>query len=171
MLSDNGFIQWLIKYYLPPMIANALPVLVKGVKRIDAGRVFIDGKPLLGENKTWEGLFTGLVASYIAGSSLSVIYSDPQLPLLSTGAGLFALLGDILGAFIKRRIGLKPGEPALFLDQWDFALGSTFFYYITGTAQVYSKPLFILLMLIVVFTLHVGTNLIAYSLGLKHSKL
>ncbi len=171
LIEASEFVEWLLKYYLPPMIANASPVLVKGARRIDRGRLFIDGKPVFGSNKTWEGLLIGVVNSYIAGSSLALVFRDSYLAFLGLGAGLFALLGDMIGAFIKRRIGLKPGDPALFLDQWDFILGATFFYYVTNTIQVFEKPEYILILLVLTFILHVSTNLIAYVLGLKQSKL
>jgi len=165
------FFSWFMRYYGPPMLANAAPVLVKGARRVDFNIVFIDGRDLLGSNKTWEGLLVGITLAYIGGSVIGVVYRDPVAPVQALGAGLFALIGDIIGAFIKRRLGIKPGDPAIFLDQWDFALGSTLFYYLVGVKEVFQTPIYIPLMLITVFALHVLTNMGAYALGLKHTKL
>lgn len=167
----EGFAAWFIKFYLPPMIANAMPVLVKGKLQIDKGAVFIDGKPVFGSNKTLEGLISGVVGSYIAGSAVGFLFEDPHLPLLSMGAGFAALLGDLAGAFIKRRLGLKPGEPLIPLDQLDFALASTAFYYVTSSSQFTANPMYIVAALVLIFVLHVATNYTAYLLGLKQAKL
>lgn len=170
MIDPAEFLLWFIKHYLPPMVANASPVLVKGEHRIDRGANFIDGKPVFGSNKTWEGLLMGILGSYVAGSTLGLVLDDLFYPLLSLGAGVSALLGDLVGAFVKRRLGLKPGEPLIPLDQLDFALASTLYYAlcIKGFAENYT---YIALSLALIFVLHVATNFIAYLMGLKQSKL
>lgn len=169
--SFAEYVAWLARYYLAPMVANALPVLVKGSLLVDGGKLFIDGKPIFGQNKTWEGLLLGIAGSYVAGSCVGVLFGDHTLALLALGAGLSALLGDLLGAFIKRRLGIRPGNPAPILDQWDFALATTAYYYALSVKEVLSHPLYIILTLILIFVLHISTNIAAYALGLKRSKL
>ena len=78
-------------------------------------------------------------------------------------ASLGALLGDIGGAFIKRRLGIKPGGAFPVLDQLDFVIGavllaSTISNVSLGTALIvlFETPPF-----------HFLTNLGAYLLGLK----
>lgn len=171
MIRVEDYIPWLLRYYLPPMVANALPVLVKGSRPVDRGRLFVDGKPLFGKNKTLEGLVLGILGSYVTGSSLAAVFQDPALILLATGAGLSALLGDLTGAFIKRRLNIKPGDPAPLLDQWDFALATTAYYYALNISEVVENPVYVGLTLLVILVLHVLTNMVAYALGLKHSKL
>lgn len=153
------------------MIANAMPVLIRGSTPIDRGYLFIDGRPILGRNKTWEGIAVGITSSYIAGSSIGLLLSNHLLPALSIGAGIAALLGDITGAFIKRRLGINPGDPAPILDQLDFALAVTLYYYVFSIHDVISRPIYVLITLILIPVLHVLTNLIAYALNLKQSKL
>lgn len=170
-MSIEEYAYWFLKYYVTVMVANGFPVLVKGTSRIDRGRLFIDGKPLLGSNKTIEGFAMGLIGSYIASCSIGVIYMDPYLIPILTCAGLFALLGDLIGAFIKRRLNIKPGSPAPLLDQLDFLASSTLYYYALGVQEFVEKPLFIIASITLVAFLHVATNLVAYALGLKHSKL
>jgi CDP-2,3-bis-(O-geranylgeranyl)-sn-glycerol synthase len=171
MINFEEFTIWLLKYYLPAMVANALPVLVNGNILIDRGKLFVDGKPVFGRNKTIEGLIVGTTGAYVAGSSLGLLFMDSFLPLISIGAGLFALLGDLAGAFVKRRLGLKPGDPAPLLDQLDFALATTLFYYILGVPEFLANQSYIPLALLVIIILHISTNIAAHALGLKKSKL
>jgi len=166
----EDLLMWIIRYYLAPMIANAMPVLVSGSRPIDNGKLFIDEKPLLGRNKTWEGFTAGLLGAYLVASATSVILDDAYLLLLATGAGLFALLGDIVGAFIKRRLNIPPGAPAPLLDQLDFFAATTLYYYLLGVYEVITKPTYILLTALIIVFLHVTSNRLAYSAGLKTSK-
>lgn len=162
------------------MVANASPVLSKGSHPIDHGRLYRDGNRLFGDGKTYEGLVTGL----IAGSSVAVIESTfTSYPIEWAITGSFmaagALLGDLFGAFIKRRLGMKRGAPAPLLDQLDFVLGAYLFgiminFVLTGQASVFGDTLDPALQLRIVETslylipaLHVATNVGAYVLGLK----
>lgn len=170
-MSIEDYVYWFIKYYVPVMVANGFPVLVKGSRRIDRDGLFLDGKPILGSNKTIEGFVVGLIGSYIASTSIGIVYMDPSLIPLLTGAGFFALIGDLIGAFIKRRLNIKPGDPAPLLDQLDFIALSTLYYIVIGIKEFVERPSFILISIVVIAILHIATNLLAYSIGLKHSKL
>jgi len=169
--ASEELLEWIVRYYLTPMIANAVPVLISGNKPIDNNALFIDKKPILGKNKTWEGFLAGLVGACVAGSVISVIERSPSMALLALGAGLSALLGDILGAFIKRRLGIPPGAPAPLLDQLDFFAAATLYYYLLGVSDVVSKPIYVLITAMIVVFLHVTSNLLAYLAGLKTSRL
>jgi CDP-2,3-bis-(O-geranylgeranyl)-sn-glycerol synthase len=169
-MSSEELLTWIIQYYLTPMIANAMPVLVSGNTPIDGGRLFIDKKPLLGRNKTWEGFAIGLIGAYITASTTSVILDDPQIVAVATGAGVFALLGDIVGAFIKRRLNIPPGSPAPILDQLDFFAAATLYYYSLGVQEVTSRPLYVLITVLIVVLLHIVSNWLAYLAGLKTSR-
>ncbi|OYT40668.1 MAG: hypothetical protein B6U89_01430 [Desulfurococcales archaeon ex4484_58] len=152
------------------MIANASPLLVKGNYRIDFSHNFIDGKPLFGSNKTWEGLIIGLYM----GSSVTLVYSllfnEIDYILVGVGSTLFALLGDLLGSFLKRRLNIKSGDPLPVIDQIDFALMVIVYYYLIKVDDFYSKPLFILYALLLIMFLHITTNNIAYYLGVKDKR-
>jgi CDP-2,3-bis-(O-geranylgeranyl)-sn-glycerol synthase len=45
----------------PAYCANAAPVIFGGGSPIDAGKIFLDGRPILGSRKTIRGFFAGLV--------------------------------------------------------------------------------------------------------------
>ncbi|MCE4625139.1 MAG: CDP-2,3-bis-(O-geranylgeranyl)-sn-glycerol synthase [Desulfurococcales archaeon] len=159
----------LLLLIIPAMVANGTPVVVgKLVRRphpIDNGKTFWDGRRILGDGKTWEGLIGGVLAGLIIGAILGVALSN--LPFwLETGfwASLGAMIGDLAGSFAKRRMGLSRGDPAPLLDQLDFYVGALIFLYLAG-AKVEIVPAIILAPL--VYALHRLTNMLAYRFGIK----
>ncbi len=160
------FVLWFIRYYVPPMIANASPLLVNGSHPIDGGRVFIDGKPLLGPGKTVEGFITGALMALFSSMLVSVIVGDEYFVPYGFIGGVIGLLGDIAASFFKRRLGLKRGDPLPIVDQLDFVVASTLFYWLVDPGFA-SRPLFVLYAFIIILVLHVVTNNIAYYMGVK----
>ncbi len=138
-------------------IANATPLLVKGKTPIDQGKFFIDGRRLLGSGKTVEGFIAGIIVGGIAGT---IVTSNLIFGFLaSTGA----MLGDLAGSFIKRRLGLPRGHPLPFLDQLDFIVGA-----IALTALVHPpEPCAILILLVATPPIHLTANFIAYKMKIK----
>ncbi|AKG39165.1 hypothetical protein MA03_07865 [Infirmifilum uzonense] len=160
-----GAILWI----LPAYVANAAPVPTVYFLRklggkthpLDLGLNFIDGKRVLGDNKTLEGFIGGLSAGSLVGAGLQLwgLHSFPLALILSFGA----LAGDLAGAFVKRRLGLKPGDPAPLLDQLDFVLGATILYQLFAPVRLE----YFLIVVIMTPLLHLATNTLAYLLGLK----
>jgi CDP-2,3-bis-(O-geranylgeranyl)-sn-glycerol synthase len=152
-----------VKFIFPAYCANALPVVAGGGLPVDFGRKFSDGKPIFGKNKTYRGFFFGLAVGTAAGLGETVVFHYPVLfgLLLSLGA----LLGDLAGAFLKRRLNIAPGGLLPVVDQVDFIVG----------AIVFSLPILIdalsfeliITVLIITPPIHLLTNLVAYKLGLK----
>ena len=151
-----------LKFMFPAYCANAAPVLMGGGMPIDFGKKFTDGKPIFGKNKTFRGFFSGLVVGTLVGFLESLFFPEYRFTfgfLISLGA----LFGDLAGAFIKRRIGIAPGNLLPVVDQIDFIIG----------AFIFSLPLKILylelalVVLIITIPLHILTNFAAYKLGLK----
>ena len=154
-----------IYYILPAYFANATPMLFKGKKPIDFNRRFIDGKPIFGAHKTIRGFISGL----IAGSIVAIIQKIIALPTMqsSLAIGLLltfgALIGDLVGAFIKRRVNIPPGEPFPLLDQLDFVVSAFLF------ASIIAPPKIETVIFVVIITplLHVLTNFLAFILKIK----
>lgn len=173
-------------YILPAYIANGFAVfagLLPSRHPIDNNRLFSDGYSLFGPGKTWEGFFGGFFSGVIIG--IVQVITAPVLLYLIQQAGLVlppdfipvvllsiplvivvslgALVGDLIGSFIKRRLKIARGKPAPLLDQLDFllmALGFGFFIY----------PLHLLLalfLLIVTPIIHLLANAIGYRIGVK----
>ncbi len=160
---NEAFFSALI-FILPAYIANASAVIFHGKRPIDFNKNFFDGKRVFGANKTIEGFIGG----FLCGSSIAMIESlilnkNFNLFLIGVLGSLGALLGDLFGAFIKRRLVLAPGFPLPFMDQLDFVYGALIISY------PFSKLNLNVLFFIFLFTplLHLFTNSIAYLLKLK----
>jgi len=164
---------WII---LPAYAANGLVPLFKGKHPVDGGRKFFDGRPFLGPGKTWEGLFFGSVIGIII--SIVMLTAHPYLPWdispvplyiapmsiqLGFLLGFGAIIGDMAGSFIKRRLNIPRGRPAPVLDQDDFVLGSLFF----ASLVVAIKFEWIILALIITPIFHFIASVIAYKLKIK----
>ena len=153
-----------IWFILPAYVANATPVVLGGGRPIDGGRKFIDGRPIFGAGKTWRGLAAGLAAGTMVGLVQGLIVANPShYLLLGFLLALGALFGDMLGSFIKRRLGIKRGGAAPGLDQLGFAAAALLL------ASPIALPSLGEIAAIIAVTpiLHVGTNFAGYKLGLK----
>ncbi len=152
-----------LKFIFPAYCANAIPVIAGGGRAMDGGKNFFDGKPIFGKNKTLRGFFWGLAFGTAIGFVESIFFGYPILFSLLLPLG--ALLGDLAGALIKRRLGIAPGELLPIVDQVDFIVG----------AVLFSLPLQItyweLVIAVFVITppIHLLTNFVAYKLGLKNN--
>jgi CDP-2,3-bis-(O-geranylgeranyl)-sn-glycerol synthase len=147
---------------IPAYIANAFPTLFGGGPPMDLGFKFIDDKRIFGANKTFRGFGMALILGILAAIA-EEIFLGPGILLIGVLAALGALLGDLLGSFIKRRINFKPGKPFPILDQLDFILGALILTY--PVQQVGFGTIIIL----IVFTppVHLLANFFAYHLGVK----
>jgi len=166
---------WII---IPAYAANGLtPVIGKLIKPhpIDGGRKF-RGQPLFGSGKSWEGLAFGSIVGVII--ALVEMWAYPYLPwelspieltivsmgpLLGFLLGFGALVGDLVGSFIKRRLNLKRGRPAPVLDQDDFVLGALGF----AALAVMVKWQWVVLLVIITPIFHFIANVIGYLLKVK----
>ena len=82
--------------------------------------------------------------------------------LLSCGA----LIGDIIGSFIKRRSNLKRGESFPLMDQLGFLVTALVFVY-----PVVPWPIsWILILLPITLFAHIAMNLVSYNIGLQEAR-
>ena len=147
---------------IPAYVANGLAAVFKGGPPVDCGWRFTDGERIFGANKTLRGFVFGLVCGFLATLAEALLL-DTRVLLLGAFASLGALLGDLLGAFIKRRLHLEPGAPFPLLDQLDFVFGALLLSYPLHQAGLGT------ILILVVFTppIHLLANFIAYRLGVK----
>ena len=142
-----------IWFILPAYVANLTPVVASKI----LGRYnLLISKKYLGEGKTWGGFLFGLLAGTAVGFLQGTLYLGF---LLSIGA----LLGDMLGSFIKRRFSLPRGAPVPLLDQYDFLIIALAF----GSAIQTPTRIQIIILLILTPLLHLTANFIAFHLRLK----
>lgn len=151
-----------IVYILPAYTSNAVPVIFGGGKPLDFGKVFKDGRPVLGAHKTFRGFFTGLMLGTLVGFGESFIFKNFN-PILGFTLSLGAVIGDVVGAFFKRRLGLKPGALLPVVDQVDFVVGAILFSLPVTTPQLNV----ILMIFVLTIPIHLLTNLFAFLLHLK----
>lgn len=135
---SNWILVDLAYLLLPAAIANMAPVIARRIRFLDFlnhpidGRLKLNGKPVLGNHKTWRGLVSGIVAGIVVTGIQAligptsfdlVVYRDVWLPLgAMLGAG--ALIGDAFKSFLKRRVGIPEGSPWVPYDQIDFGIGA-----------------------------------------------
>ena len=168
--SKGGFKKnmWLeliaesLLYIFPAYSANAVPVVFGGGQPLDFGRTLKDSRPVFGSHKTFRGFSAGLVIGTLVGIAESLIFNKYS-PLLGLVLSIGALLGDLTGAFIKRRLGLAPGALMPILDQIDFVLFALLF------SILVAPPTLNMALMIVALTIpiHLLTNFLAYLLRVK----
>ena len=166
----------LLLFILPAYAANAAPVLLGGHFPIDGGRRAWDGRPIFGQSKTWLGLAGGLAAGSLAvvleahllrGTSLDLWSGHAEWYVFS-GVALAAgaLLGDLAGSFIKRRLGVKAGQPSWLLDQLPFLLFALAAVWPLGIVFVFEWAS-LLFLILATLILHRAANAFAHASGIK----
>lgn len=175
-LNINDLIQTLILIW-PAYVSNGTPPITSKLFRkrtpIDFGKYFIDGKRIFGDGKTIEGFVIGVLAGflitlltyyiiYTVYPNVKNIFYFPKLEEILF-INITALLGDLLGAFIKRRLGLPRGYPAPILDQLDFLIFPLTYMYVSGIIDT----VHILYAVVLTIPIHLLTNFIGYKLGVK----
>ena len=163
---------------LPAYVPNNAAVLAGGGRPIDAGRT-MNGRRVLGDGKTWRGTAVGTAAGVVLALLLDAVAPAvgaalgvdlPGFPLAAAvGLAFGAMVGDVTASFLKRRTGRERGAAFPGLDQLDFVVGAlalAALFAPSWFAAVFTLPR---LVVVVVVTplLHIGTNAIAYWLGLK----
>lgn len=158
------FQDWINALYIivPIYCTNGAPVLFGGGPSVDFGKTFTDGERIFGGHKTIRGFVSGLVVGGIVGV-FENLYTSSNLFPAALLASLGALLGDLCGAFIKRRLKISPGGSLPGIDQLDFVIGAVF-----AVSIVFQLSLgTVLILLLVTPPIHFLANVGAYALGLK----
>jgi CDP-2,3-bis-(O-geranylgeranyl)-sn-glycerol synthase len=151
-----------LKFIFPAYCANAMPVLAGGGLPIDLGKTFFDGRPIFGKNKTYRGFFAGLAIGAIAGFCETVVFNYPIMFGFVVSFG--ALVGDLIGAFFKRRLNIPPGGLLPIVDQVDFIVGALLFSLLLPINLSWEVTVTVLLL---TPPIHLLTNYVAFKLKLK----
>jgi CDP-2,3-bis-(O-geranylgeranyl)-sn-glycerol synthase len=174
-----SFISALI-LFIPAFIANPSAVITGGHGIIDRGKM-LAGKRILGDHKTWSGFLGGVGAGILVGLIINYLFLLLNIRELVFSAyfpivlsmiltlSFFSMVGDLVGSFIKRRLGRAPGKESLFLDQYPFALVSLAFFYLIFRARAYSIFPWegIIAIIIVTPLIHRAVNILGYKLKMK----
>ncbi|MFA7142110.1 MAG: CDP-archaeol synthase [Candidatus Paceibacterota bacterium] len=129
-------------FFLPGYIANSIPPILNKFKLFESLAIPVDfnkkfkGKDIFGNHKT----IRGVLGTFIIGTLLTVLFFEINkevllyevigLDYLKWNSFIFGMVysisiifGDLLFAFIKRRLNLKPGAPFIPFDQTNYVLG------------------------------------------------
>ncbi|WP_405276048.1 CDP-2,3-bis-(O-geranylgeranyl)-sn-glycerol synthase [Methanobrevibacter sp.] len=167
-------------FILPAYFSNGAGLLFGGGLPVDFGKSDSKGVRWIGDGVTWKGLIggtiigiitgiiQGLVAPYIISNfgqyiTTPIITNVPEGIIIGFLLGFGALLGDALGSFLKRRLGIGRGKPAPILDQLDFLIVAL----ILVSLVVKLDLMFIVMAIILTLIIHLLANTGAYLLGLK----
>ena len=163
---------------------------IKG-KPIDFGKNFTDDQRILGDGKTWQGLIGGTLIGTFGGFVMWLVvflavvgagfeynfgFADlichPILYDMSILRGFLlafgALIGDIIGSFIKRRFKKDRGAKFPVIDQLDFIIDAILFslieFWVINILYIWPILLFVV---VVTYIIHIVANRRAFILGLK----
>ena len=168
----NDYIAALL-FFLPaglanmtPPIANKIPLLNQWKTPLDLGKSWRN-KRLLGDNKTWRGLVSGIVVGAVAAVIISKLNTNTVITIAPLFVGVLlgfgALAGDAVESFLKRRLGYKPGQPWFPFDQIDYIAGA-----LLMILPFVALPLWAIATIAVVFFgLHLLTAYLGFLLKLK----
>ncbi|MEK6986820.1 MAG: CDP-2,3-bis-(O-geranylgeranyl)-sn-glycerol synthase [Candidatus Thermoplasmatota archaeon] len=172
-------------FFLPAFVANPMAVVWGGGTPMDFGHALRDGERLFGDGKTWRGLVGGTLSGALFGLLLALpfVLLAPKSPWsfgspleafgVSAVLAFGALLGDLIGAFFKRRMHRLRGARTPGLDQYDFVVGGLVLSLLVSGWSVprfFSGDALYGLLAIIVITpaLHRAVNILGYNMGKKH---
>lgn len=167
-------------FIIPAYFSNGSGLLFGGGTPVDFGKSDKNGTRWIGDGVTWRGLIAGTIVGTITGIiqgflapyiipafgqyiTTPIVTNIPEGILIGFLLGFGALLGDAIGSFIKRRLGIGRGKPAPILDQLDFIVVAL----ILVSFVVKLSPLFVVIAIVLTLAFHLITNTGAYLLGLK----
>jgi CDP-2,3-bis-(O-geranylgeranyl)-sn-glycerol synthase len=172
---------WVI---VPALVPNPGAVICGGGTPVDFGKEW-KGARILGDGKTWNGLIGGISFGIIIGCLQILGESNYELPgfiglgPMPTALGVVmtlaigSLLGDMGGAFIKRRRRMDRGQKAPILDQYDSIAGALLFTLLVfpeWTLRTFVQgDAWVSLVAVIVAAplLHRSVNIIGFKTGLK----
>ena len=153
----------LILFILPAYFANAVPVVLGGGTPVDFGKKFFDGKRVFGKGKTLRGFVAGVAVGSLVGLAESYLLSWPDMAYIGFLLSVGTMCGDLLGSFLKRRMGMPQGHPSFLIDQMPFFI----------LALAFASPFYlptldgIIILAVLTYFMHVTANFLANRAGLK----
>jgi len=167
-------------FILPAYFANMAPVIVRKINFLNFPIDFNKergNKAIFGRNKTWRGLFFGLLFAIVISYIQHIFYKNgifiglslidySNWLLIGFLLGFGAIMGDLIESFVKRRLNYEPGKPFVPWDQMDFILGALVFIY--PIIRLSFDKVFIILTLS--FVLHIIVNHSAFYLKIRKEK-
>jgi len=172
-------------FFLPAYFVNMAPPLAKRIRifdflnrEVDFKKRFMD-QPIFGNHKTWRGVVFGILMGFLAvyfqrwlyqfpgPKSISFLdYSQTNLVWFGFLISAGAVFGDLIFAFVKRRLKLEPGAVFIPFDQTNYVIGAAVF--LAPFFRI--DPLVWVTLFMATFILHVIINRLGYQLGVHKNK-
>jgi CDP-2,3-bis-(O-geranylgeranyl)-sn-glycerol synthase len=149
------------------LVANGAPIIASDIFKgllscpLDGGKILYDGRRLFGSAKTIRGLLAAAVATGCAAPMVG------RSILLGVCLGLYAMAGDLISSFMKRRLGIKNGDSALGLDQSLEALTPA----VMLRAPFGFQSAEIVIVVLAFFLLEIGLSRLLYRLHIRDRPL
>ncbi|MDK2876859.1 MAG: CDP-2,3-bis-(O-geranylgeranyl)-sn-glycerol synthase [Archaeoglobaceae archaeon] len=167
---------WLL---LPAYTPNNFAVILGGLKPMDFGKNFFDGRRILGDGKTFSGFFGGILGGILTANvqrimeitfGVRIFSSLPfnEFFYLALALAFGSMFGDSMGSFLKRRLGFERGSRLPLVDQITFLIFALAFASLTKAFWELFGTVEVILALIITPILHLGVNFIAYKMKLKN---
>ena len=144
-------------------------MLFGGKTPLDLNKNFSDGRRLLGAGKTIKGTYCAIIIGIITTLVLWLLFTETTLILSSNYLAfgfllsIGAIVGDLIGSFLKRRKNIQRGEAVLLLDQLDFIIVGVIFGGIIHWITIWE----LIFIIILTLALHKLTNWIAFKWRIK----
>jgi CDP-2,3-bis-(O-geranylgeranyl)-sn-glycerol synthase len=167
---------WLMlpAYLSNPAASIAVFATGQGIP-IDLGKT-VKNSRILGDGKTYKGLFAGIIFGVIVAFVQNIInikFLNASMPYFTFISAITlpagAMLGDLTASFFKRRLGMQRGQSFPLLDQLDFVLGAWFFTAIFSKSWFldnFTLPVIVAALVLTPF-LHLLVNVIGYKIGVS----
>jgi hypothetical protein len=144
--------------------------LLKRLKRPISDRLF-------GSNKTWRGALVMFTGVFVATGVFWPLMPDEldSWPLAGALIGAGTVLGELPNSFLKRRLGIGPGErrvtpggvALVVYDQADFVPAIAI-----ALLPVWTMPLDTLVLgFVAVAAVHFGVNVVGYAIGAREQPI
>jgi len=172
-------------FFLPAYFTNMTPPLIRRAGLFNSLDIPVDfnkkffGQPIFGKNKTWRGVIFGIIVGILVAGLQGYLYQFSFIKKISffdyqaTNIFLFgflisagAVFGDLLFAFIKRRLKMEPGARFIPWDQTNYVIGAALF--LTPFLKI--EIIIWITLFILTFFLHIIFNRLGYCLKLHRAK-
>ena len=168
------YILKIIWIFLPGAFANMAPLFFLRINFLNSPI----NKKLFGENKTWRGLFFGIIFGILVAflqKMLSALfhkieiinYNEINIIVFGFLMGFGALIGDLLKSFIKRKFKISPGKSLPIFDQIDWTIGSL----IILSLYIKIKIEFFIYSILILGILHFLINIFSYKIKIRKTIL
>lgn len=180
--SIVNFVLMCLYLMIPGAVANMMPVFARRIPFLDYPIDFnikYKNKPIFGRNKTFRGFFFGILGAIIVSYIMSLLYQYPAIQQISFidfsqvhwayfgfMIGLGVLVGDAVESVVKRRKGIKPGQPFFPWDQLDLLIGALVF------ISFIKLPTWQMIVFYFIFVplIHITFRHVGYYLGINKKK-